>query len=59
MLVRTSVHPEWELMKWMALLALAAALTLAFASGIVGGAEVRPPASLPDGIESWSAPGRP
>lgn len=56
MLVRTSVHPEWELMKWMALLALAAALTLAFASGIVGGAEVRPPASLPDGIESWSAP---
>jgi tetratricopeptide (TPR) repeat protein len=56
MLVRESVHQEWELMKWLVLLALAAALTLAFASGIVGAAEIRPPASLPDGIESWAAP---
>lgn len=36
MLVRPHVHSEWELLKWLALFALASTLTLAFASGVSG-----------------------
>ena len=41
------MHQEVEILKWMMLLALAGALTLAFATGIAGAKELRPPADEP------------
>lgn len=48
MLVRTHMHQETELLKWMILFALAGALTLAFAAGTAGAAELRPPMNEPE-----------
>lgn len=60
MLVRPQVHQEWELLKWMTLLALAGVLTLAFASGIAGAGELRPPTDepglLPGSIAELASP---
>jgi tetratricopeptide (TPR) repeat protein len=60
MLVRAHAHEEHELMKWMMLLALAGALTLAFATGIAGASELRPPMSepalLPSEVAEWALP---
>ncbi|MBC8353166.1 MAG: hypothetical protein H8E66_14310 [Planctomycetes bacterium] len=60
MLVRTHMHQEVELLKWMILLALAGALTLAFAAGTAGAKELRPPMSepalLPGEIAELAAP---
>ena len=36
MLVQRSTHQEWELIKWVVLLTLAAALTLVFARSLAG-----------------------
>ncbi len=59
MLVRNHMHQEVELLKWMTLLALAGALTLAFATGISGN-EFRPPmdepALLPSEIADAASP---
>jgi tetratricopeptide (TPR) repeat protein len=60
MLVRPHTHQEVELLKWMLLLALAGALTLAFATSIAGANEARPPMDeptlLPTEIAQLAAP---
>jgi len=59
MLVRQNVHRDVELAKWLALIVLASAVTLVFASRIAGAAELRlprRPAPLPSEIETWSSP---
>ncbi|MBP90616.1 MAG: hypothetical protein CMJ64_28555 [Planctomycetaceae bacterium] len=54
------MHQEVELLKWMLLLALAGALTLAFATGIAEANELRPPmdepALLPGNIAELASP---
>lgn len=60
MLVRHYAHEEWELMKWVILVALASALTLAFTTGIAGAAELRPPTPepplLPENVANLASP---
>ena len=60
MLVRSHVHQEWELLKWLVLFVLASAFALAFASGIAGAADIRradrEPRPLPADITESSSP---
>ena len=62
MLVRQHVHEhtEWELFKWMILLALASVIALGVLTGVAGAADVknvvREPATLPSEVEGWAAP---
>lgn len=62
MLVRQHVHEhaEWELFKWMILMALASVIALGLLTGVAGAADlssiVREPATLPSEVEGWAAP---
>ncbi|HUG66437.1 MAG TPA: hypothetical protein VMM76_01720 [Pirellulaceae bacterium] len=62
MLVRQHVHEhtEWELFKWMILIALASVIALGVLTSVAGAADlskiVREPAPLPSEVEDLAAP---
>ena len=53
MFAQRHMHLEWEILKWLAIISLASALAIAFASHIAVGDE---PRLLPPEIETWSQP---
>lgn len=56
MLVRTT-NQHWELLKWAAIISLAALLSLLFASAVgASGRPETPPGLLPDKIAEWARP---
>ncbi|MBI2481248.1 MAG: hypothetical protein HYV60_22195 [Planctomycetia bacterium] len=62
MLIRQHVHEhtEWELLKWMILMALASVIALGVLTSVAGAVDlsnvVREPAALPSEVEGWAAP---
>jgi tetratricopeptide (TPR) repeat protein len=53
MLAQRHMHLEWEIVKWIAILALASALAIAVAGTLARGEE---PARLPPTIDEWAVP---
>jgi tetratricopeptide (TPR) repeat protein len=53
MLMQRHMHLEWEIAKWIAILALASALAVAVAGRVASGGE---PARLPPTIDEWAVP---